>query len=153
MKLLLERLARSRRQDLHVHRAVACLYANRGNIDMRNLAKEVALCERQLRRKLLAWTGYGPKQLGRIVRFQNTAQTLLHPRGVNGADAAIIPPHDNTLPHAPWRHSSEKFVEGSRRFEDNPRPDALGWLYVFFCATTDALRREVSHAILARLSS
>jgi len=85
---LLKRLARTDRQEIHVHRAVACLYANKGNVDLRDLTRAVALCERQLRRKLLAWTGYGPKQLGRIVRFQNSARALLNARVVNGADIA-----------------------------------------------------------------
>lgn len=86
---LLARLPGNYRQEVHVHRAVACLYANRGNVSMRNLTQVVALCERQLRRKLIAWTGYGPKQLGRIVRFQHSARTLLNARGANGADIAV----------------------------------------------------------------
>jgi len=65
----------------------------------------------------------------------------------------IIPPHDNSAPHAPWWHYSGDFAEKWQRFEDNPRPDALGWLYVFPCAKTEALRRHVSLTTLNRLRS
>jgi len=65
----------------------------------------------------------------------------------------IIPPHDNSQPHAPWWHYSENFAEGGGRFQDNPRPDALACLFIFSCDKTSDLRQHVSRSILSRLRS
>jgi hypothetical protein len=63
----------------------------------------------------------------------------------------IIPPHDNSQPHAPWWHHSEKSTESWRGLVDNPRPDVLACLQLFSCEKTDALRQRLNHATLAHL--
>lgn len=65
----------------------------------------------------------------------------------------IIPPHDNSQPHAPWWHYSENFAAGWGRFQDNPRPDALACLFIFSCDKTNNLRQHVSRSTLSRLRS
>lgn len=65
----------------------------------------------------------------------------------------IIPPHDNSQPHAPWWHYSENFVEQFGQFLDNPKPDALGCLYAFPIPETEALRAQVTQAISTRLAT
>ncbi len=65
----------------------------------------------------------------------------------------IIPPHDNSHPHAPWWHYSENFAEQFGRFQDNPRPDALGCLYAFPIPATEKLRTQVTRAISSRLNA
>ena len=65
----------------------------------------------------------------------------------------IIPPHDNTQPHAPWWRHAENPTAKPDRFHDNPRPDVLAGLYFFACAKTDNLRDVVSRATIAQLNS
>lgn len=65
----------------------------------------------------------------------------------------IIPPHDNSQPHAPWWHYSDKTVENWRRYQDNPRPDVLACLYTFPTEITASLRQHVTALTLARLSN
>ncbi len=63
----------------------------------------------------------------------------------------IIPPHDNSMPHAPWWHCEDNFNHDWTAYLDNPRPDVLACLYLFPCAKSDALRIKVSHSVGARL--
>ncbi len=63
----------------------------------------------------------------------------------------IIPPHDNSAPHAPWWTYSGKFADNFGRYQDNPRPDVLACLYLFAHARTDSLRRHATDAVLKRL--
>lgn len=63
----------------------------------------------------------------------------------------IIPPHDNSQPHAPWWHYTDKTVENWHRYQDNPRPDVLACLYLFPSEITTALRTHVAALTLARL--
>ena len=63
----------------------------------------------------------------------------------------IIPPHDNSQPHAPWWHFSEEAAKNPERFDDNPRPDLLAGLFAFPSAKTAALRLKVAGAVIARL--
>jgi len=96
---------------------------------------------------------------------------LLHELHVDGADPSvaraldyllktfdttrdvwpIIPPHDNSRPHAPWWHCSDDFASSWGGCVDNPRPDALAVLHLFACAKTDALRKHVTAVTLERL--
>jgi AraC-like DNA-binding protein len=55
--------------DRPVARAVAVLRARPGQ-PVSELADEIGLSERQLRRRFEAAVGYGPKRLGRVFRFQ-----------------------------------------------------------------------------------
>lgn len=63
----------------------------------------------------------------------------------------IIPPHDNSQPHAPWWHYTEKTAENWHRYQDNPRPDVLACLYLFPSPKTTVLRAHVTTLTLARL--
>lgn len=63
----------------------------------------------------------------------------------------IIPPHDNTQPHAPWWHYSDKFMENPGRFQNNPGPDVLACLYAFPSGSMASLRQRVSEAVTTRL--
>lgn len=63
----------------------------------------------------------------------------------------IIPPHDNSQPHAPWWRHSEKLAENFGHYQDNPRPDVLACLLAFPSEKTAALRARVVQAILAHL--
>jgi len=63
----------------------------------------------------------------------------------------IIPPHDNSQPHAPWWHWSEKSGDNWQGFVDNPRPDVLACLLAFPSGQTSGLVARVSDATVARL--
>lgn len=65
----------------------------------------------------------------------------------------IIPPHDNTAPHAPWWHDSPELAPNFGHFLDNPRADVLACLYRLRSPSTDALRERVTSLVLERLSS
>jgi hypothetical protein len=65
----------------------------------------------------------------------------------------IIPPHDNSQPHAPWWHYSDKTVENWHRYQDNPRPDVLACLYLFPSEKTATLCQHVTAVTLARLNN
>lgn len=60
---------------------------------------------------------------------------------------AIIPPHDNTQPHAPWWHWSDQLAANFGYYRDNPRPDVLACLYHFPCAHTVSLRKRAGAAL------
>jgi transcriptional regulator GlxA family with amidase domain len=62
--------------DRPVARAVAALRAQ-PDTPVAELAAEVGLSERQLRRRFEAAVGYGPKRLGRVFRFQRLLD-LIH---------------------------------------------------------------------------
>ena len=63
----------------------------------------------------------------------------------------IIPPHDNSQPHAPWWHYSEKSADNWQGYVDNPRPDVLACLLAFPSEKTRGLVSRVSSTTLARL--
>lgn len=63
----------------------------------------------------------------------------------------IIPPHDNSQPHAPWWHYTEKFDDGWQGYVDNPRPDVLAGLQLFPVEKTRALRERVAADTITRL--
>ena len=63
----------------------------------------------------------------------------------------IIPPHDNSRPHAPWWEYSDAFVGNWGRFQDNPRPDVLACLHLFPCDKTRRLREDVDRSVAARI--
>jgi AraC-like DNA-binding protein len=61
----------------------------RGWSDVRALAAEVGLGERQLRRRATAAFGYGPRTLARIVRFQRVLAALRSPAAPGLAELAV----------------------------------------------------------------
>ena len=63
----------------------------------------------------------------------------------------IIPPHDNSRPHAPWWHYSKESAENWQGLRDNPRPDVLACLLAFPSPKTAALVARVADATLTRL--
>ena len=63
----------------------------------------------------------------------------------------LITPHDNSKPHAPWWHYSEKFDEGWSFYRDNPRPEVLGYLYHFGSEKSAGILPEVLDAVIDRL--
>jgi hypothetical protein len=63
----------------------------------------------------------------------------------------IIPPHDNSQPHAPWWHYAEESAQNWQGLRDNPRPDVLAGLQAYPTAKTRALVARVAQATLARL--
>ena len=65
----------------------------------------------------------------------------------------IIPPHDNTEPHAPWWHHSDAAAEQWHGYVDNPRPDVLAFLLAFPGDSTRGLVERTVTATLARLRS
>lgn len=56
---------------------------------VRGLAAAVGVSERQLRRRFSTAVGYGPKRLGRIVRFQRLLDMIHNPGRVRWAELAI----------------------------------------------------------------
>lgn len=88
---LLSLLPRAHRLDEHVTRAIKWTYSSRGRLNVRELSRQVGLCERQLARKFPAWTGYAPKEFVRILRFQHALEAVAHTRLQN--DAAIAAAH------------------------------------------------------------
>jgi len=86
---LIDRLHRPTPVDAHIIRAVKWTYAERGRLNVRELAREVGLCERQLGRKFLAWTGYTPKQFVRVMRFQHAFEALAQRRTADDATVAV----------------------------------------------------------------
>src|SRR5690606_13051630 len=75
---LLARLIRKTKPDDHVIRSLKWIYAEKGRLYVSDISRHVGLCERQLGRKFAMWTGYRPKQLVRIMRFQHALETLLN---------------------------------------------------------------------------
>ncbi len=63
----------------------------------------------------------------------------------------IIPPHDNSQPHAPWWHFSDPTAESWQGLLDNPRPDVLACLLAFPVEKTRHLVARVTAATLVRL--
>jgi hypothetical protein len=63
----------------------------------------------------------------------------------------IIPPHDNSQPHAPWWHSSALTEKNWLALADNPRPDVLAGLLTFPSPATAALTARVVATTLERL--
>jgi AraC-like DNA-binding protein len=74
--------------DIAVTQAVAMLrrYPHR---PVRGLAAAVGVSERQLRRRFSTAVGYGPKRLGRIVRFQRVLDMIHNHDHVRWAELAI----------------------------------------------------------------
>lgn len=57
---------------------------------MTDLADEVGYSDRQLRRRIQAEVGYGPKLLARILRLQRTLSLARADRSLSLADAALV---------------------------------------------------------------
>lgn len=116
---LLARLRRPASLDRHVAQAVKWTYAERGRLSVRELARTVGLCERQLRRKFPVWTGYTPKQFVRVMRFQHALESMTHAPAIRDTDVAAM--HG----YADQSHMIREFCElggGSpRTFQRNPR--------------------------------
>lgn len=87
---LLSKLSRSPPIDVHITQAIKWVYHQRGRLQVRELAKMVGLCERQLSRKFPLWTGYTPKQFVRLMRFQHTFENVLRSPTIGDADIAAI---------------------------------------------------------------
>lgn len=87
-RLLLDWVARragaARRPDPVVARAVQLLAAPARS---RDVARELAISERQLRRRFAAAVGYGPKRLARVLRLQ---RALALARADAGAELAAV---------------------------------------------------------------
>jgi len=63
----------------------------------------------------------------------------------------IIPPHDNSQPHAPWWNYSDKFSTNFGGFVDNPRPDVLACLLAFPSGKTQRLIAQVTADTIEQL--
>ncbi|MFI5356771.1 MAG: hypothetical protein ACHQ4G_05500 [Opitutales bacterium] len=63
----------------------------------------------------------------------------------------IIPPHDNSQPHAPWWHFSRESAENWTSLADNPRPDVLACLLAFPSAQDGDLVRRVTSDTIGRV--
>lgn len=63
----------------------------------------------------------------------------------------IIPPHDNSQPHAPWWHYSPESAANWQGWLENPRPDVLACLLAFPAEKTAQLVARVSEATRSRL--
>lgn len=63
----------------------------------------------------------------------------------------IIPPHDNSAPHAPWWHYTEDFPAKWGYFQDNPRPEVLGYLYRYPVDGSAAIVESVTNAVAERI--
>lgn len=63
----------------------------------------------------------------------------------------IIPPHDNTQPHAPWWHSAPLTEKSWHGLADNPRPDVLAGLLAFPSPATADLTARVTAATVTRI--
>ena len=87
---LLARLRRPPLIDPHIMRAIKWTYAERGRLQVSELAKAVGLCERQLNRKFPVWTGYTPKQFVRVMRFQHALESMTHTPAIRDADVAAM---------------------------------------------------------------
>jgi AraC-like DNA-binding protein len=85
---LLLRLARADVQPDAVPARVRALVARREQPAVRALAADLGLGERQLRRRSVAAFGYGPRTLGRILRFQRVVDALRGPATASLADLA-----------------------------------------------------------------
>ena len=81
-------LARLRPTDPLVDAAVERLLRAPGT-DVRALAAEVALSERQLRRRFHEAVGYGPKRLGRVLRLQRLLAEARRRPEATGAELAF----------------------------------------------------------------
>jgi AraC-like DNA-binding protein len=86
---LVGRLQRTAKPDPRVTKALKWIYAEKGRLQVAGLAREAGLCERQLSRKFTAWTGYSPKQLIRVMRFQQALATALGPKPESDAMLAL----------------------------------------------------------------
>ncbi len=82
---------------------------------------------------------------------QRTLQYLLATYDQAHGVWPIIPPHDNSQPHAPWWHYSKTSAENWTGLADNPRPDVLACLLNFPSANTSELIAAVIQATLQRI--
>jgi len=83
-------LLRRPRTDHHVTRAIKLTYAERGRLQVSELAEAVGLCVRQLCRKFPTWTGYSPKQFVRLMRFQHALEGLTFHPEMKASDTAAM---------------------------------------------------------------
>lgn len=80
---LAQRTARATRPDPLVREAV--LRLERPDTEIGGLADDLGLSERQLRRRVVAGVGYGPKRLARVLRLQRALEA-----GRAGGDLARV---------------------------------------------------------------
>jgi AraC-like DNA-binding protein len=73
---LLSRLARNGRTEPAVDRALEIIEATHGNVRVDDLAAEIGVSGRDLRRRFDRAVGLSPKEFGRITRFRHAVQTL-----------------------------------------------------------------------------
>ena len=80
-------------------------------------------------------------------------------RGIASLDAAyvpawhswrLIPPHDNTRPHAPWWRWSDDFDERWGFYADNPRPAVVACLHAFPAGVDAGFLHEHTGAVVRR---
>jgi AraC-like DNA-binding protein len=86
-RFLIDRLAGARVPDV-VASAVREIEASGGCVRVSRLAAACGVSERHLNRLMRLWVGYGPKVLGRIVRFQATLEQMQRAPSPSGAALA-----------------------------------------------------------------
>jgi AraC-like DNA-binding protein len=86
-RYLIDRLANTHVHDV-VTRAVREIDQAGGCFRVSRIAADCGVSERHLNRLMRTWVGYGPKVLGRIVRFQATLAQMEHAPGRSGARLA-----------------------------------------------------------------
>lgn len=65
----------------------------------------------------------------------------------------LIPAHDNTAPHAPWWHFHEGYAVQWEFFQDNPRPEVLGYFYLRPDLSAASWRQHLLDLCFSRLQS
>ncbi|MEA3337398.1 MAG: hypothetical protein U9R25_15980 [Chloroflexota bacterium] len=65
----------------------------------------------------------------------------------------IIPPNDNSDPHAPWWFYDDDLAEHWRGFKSNPRAEILGYLYEYPGLSSADLRQELTEAVITHLEA
>lgn len=74
--VLLKKLLKLKSIDSQLSAALSIMYHSKGSSSISSLGKDLAIGERQLRRICRQWTGYSPKQLLKILRFQFSLQYI-----------------------------------------------------------------------------
>lgn len=74
---LLPKLLSSDQSSLLLDYCLRKIYTSKGNVTVEQLAEEIGVSTRYLRKKFVDTLGLSPKQYSRITRFQNTLSSLL----------------------------------------------------------------------------
>ncbi len=72
-----------------LHSGMQHLYAEQGMLSVRSLAEKLGYSERHVRRAFLQELGVGPKELSRIIRYQNILEELNDGKRKGFADTAL----------------------------------------------------------------